>query len=124
MIIRDLETVKSVDWGNGLSRRFLTESDGVGYSITDTTVRAGTKSRLEYRNHLESCYCIEGSGEVVELDGTVHPITPGRLYSLDQHDAHYLVASPHEDLRLVCVFTPALQGDEVHSLDAHTSSAY
>ncbi|MYW11171.1 L-ectoine synthase, partial [Streptomyces sp. SID2563] len=50
MIIRDLETVKSVDWGNGLSRRFLTESDGVGYSITDTTVRAGTKSRLEYRN--------------------------------------------------------------------------
>ncbi|MEW1893006.1 ectoine synthase [Streptomyces sp. NPDC008163] len=124
MIIRDLETVKSVDWGNGLSRRFLTESDGVGYSITDTTVRAGTKSRLEYRNHLESCYCIEGSGEVVELDGTVHPITPGRLYSLDEHDAHYLVASPHEDLRLVCVFTPALQGDEVHSLDAHTSSAY
>ncbi|MFB8209432.1 MULTISPECIES: ectoine synthase [unclassified Streptomyces] len=124
MIIRDLETVKSVDWGNGLSRRFLTASDGVGYSITDTTVRAGTKSRLEYRNHLESCYCIEGSGEVVELDGTVHPITPGRLYSLDEHDAHYLVASPHEDLRLVCVFTPALQGDEVHSLDAHTSSAY
>lgn len=124
MIIRDLETVKSVDWGNGLSRRFLTAADGVGYSITDTTVRAGTKSRLEYRNHLESCYCIEGSGEVIELDGTVHPITPGRLYSLDQHDAHYLVASPHEDLRLVCVFTPALQGDEVHSLDAHTSSAY
>ncbi|WP_328904696.1 MULTISPECIES: ectoine synthase [unclassified Streptomyces] len=124
MIIRDLETVKSVDWGNGLSRRFLTESDGVGYSITDTTVRAGTKSRLEYRNHLESCYCIEGSGEVVELDGTVHPITPGRLYSLDEHDAHFLVASPHEDLRLVCVFTPALQGDEVHSLDAHNSSAY
>ncbi|MEU2025714.1 ectoine synthase [Streptomyces sp. NPDC016469] len=124
MIIRDLETVKSVDWGNGLSRRFLTESDGVGYSVTDTTVRAGTKSRLEYRNHLESCYCIEGSGEVVELDGTVHPITPGRLYSLNEHDAHYLVASPHEDLRLVCVFTPALQGDEVHSLDAHTSSAY
>ncbi|PZT71688.1 MULTISPECIES: ectoine synthase [unclassified Streptomyces] len=124
MIIRDLETVKSVDWGNGLSRRFLTESDGVGYSITDTTVRAGTKSRLEYRNHLESCYCIEGSGEVIELDGTVHPITPGRLYSLDEHDAHFLVASPHEDLRLVCVFTPALQGDEVHSLDAHSSSAY
>ncbi|TRV75563.1 ectoine synthase [Streptomyces sp. 130] len=124
MIIRDLETVKCVDWGNGLSRRFLTKSDGVGYSITDTTVRAGTKSRLEYRNHLESCYCIEGSGEVVELDGTVHPITPGRLYSLNEHDAHYLVASPHEDLRLVCVFTPALQGDEVHSLDAHTSSAY
>ncbi|WP_081236263.1 ectoine synthase [Streptomyces viridosporus] len=124
MIIRDLENVPTVDWGNGLSRRFLVQSDGIGYSVTDTTVRAGTKSRLEYRNHLEACYCIEGSGEVIELDGTVHPITPGRLYALDQHDAHYLVASEHEDLRLVCVFSPALRGDEVHSLDEHTSSAY
>ncbi|MFF3392631.1 ectoine synthase [Streptomyces sp. NPDC002669] len=124
MIIRDIEDVKTVEWGNGLSRRFLLASDGVGYSLTDTVVRAGTKSRLEYRNHLESCYCIAGSGEVVELDGTSHPITPGVLYALDKHDAHYLVASPHEDLRLVCVFSPALRGDEVHSLDAHVSSAY
>lgn len=124
MIIRDIENVKTVDWGNGLSRRFLLASDGVGYSITDTTVRAGTKSRLEYRNHLESCYCIGGSGEVVELDGTSHPITPGRMYALNENDAHYLVASPHEDLRLVCVFSPALSGGEVHSLDEHNSSAY
>jgi L-ectoine synthase len=87
-------------------------------------VRAGTKSRLEYRNHLEACYCIEGSGEVIEMDGTAHPLVPGTLYALDQHDAHFLVASPHEDMRLVCVFTPALRGDEAHSLDEYTSSAY
>ncbi|WP_017615297.1 ectoine synthase [Nocardiopsis salina] len=124
MIIRDLESVKTVDWGNGTSRRFLVESDGLGYSVTDTVVRAGTKSRLEYRNHLESCYCIEGSGEVIDMDGTSYPIIPGRLYSLDQYDAHFLVASPHEDLRLVCVFSPALQGDERHRLDDHVSSMY
>ncbi|MEU3186171.1 ectoine synthase [Streptomyces sp. NPDC006923] len=124
MIIRDLESVKTVEWGNGLSRRFIVAADGLDYSITDTTVRAGTKSRLEYRNHIESCYCIEGSGEVIELDGTAHPIVPGRLYALDEHDAHYLVASPHEDLRLVCVFSPALRGDEIHQLDEHVSSAY
>ncbi|MEV0040790.1 ectoine synthase [Streptomyces sp. NPDC056909] len=124
MFIRELENVKTVEWGNGLSRRFIVAADGLDYSITDTTVRAGTKSRLEYRNHIESCYCIEGSGEVIELDGTSHPITPGVLYSLNENDAHYLVASPHEDLRLVCVFSPALQGDEVHQLDEHVSSAY
>ncbi|MFJ2651909.1 ectoine synthase [Streptomyces sp. NPDC087420] len=124
MIIRDLENVKTVEWGNGLSRRFLTAADGLDYSVTDTTVRAGTKSRLQYRNHLETCYCIEGSGEVIELDGTSHPLTPGVLYSLNENDPHYLVASPHEDLRLVCVFSPALQGDEVHQLDEHSSSAY
>ncbi|MFB7124083.1 ectoine synthase [Kitasatospora xanthocidica] len=124
MLIRDLADVKTVEWGNGLSRRFLVESDGLGYSLTDTVVNAGTKSRLEYRNHLEACYCIAGSGEVIDMDGTSHPITPGRLYALDEHDAHYLVASPEEDLRLVCVFSPALRGDEVHQLDAHSSSAY
>lgn len=124
MIIRKLEDVRSVDWGNGLSRRFLTASDGLGYTVTDTIVRAGTKSRLEYRRHLEACYCIEGSGEVVDGAGDSHPITPGTLYALDKHDAHWLIASPHEDLRLVCMFTPALRGDEVHNLDAPEFSQY
>jgi len=124
MIVRTIENVPTVEWGNGLSRRFLVADDGVGYTVTDTLVRAGTKSRLEYRNHLEACYCIEGSGEVIELDGTSHPLVPGTLYALNEHDPHFLVASPHEDLRLVCVFTPALRGDEVHSLDEHVSSAY
>ncbi|MGP4001274.1 ectoine synthase [Streptomyces sp. 8N706] len=124
MIVRKLEEVTCVDWGNGLSRRFLTAADGVGYTVTDTIVRAGTKSRLEYRNHLESCYCIEGSGEVIDAAGTSHPITPGTLYSLDRHDAHWLVAAPHEDLRLVCMFTPALRGDERHDLDSPDYSHY
>lgn len=124
MIVRKLENAKTVEWGNGLSRRFIVDTDGLGYSITDTIVLAGTKSRLQYRNHLETCYCIEGSGEVVELDGTSHPLTPGVLYALNDHDPHYLIASPEEDMRLVCVFAPALQGDEVHNLDENVSSAY
>jgi L-ectoine synthase len=124
MIVRKLEDVTTVEWGNGLSRRFLTQADGVGYSVTDTVVRAGTRSRLEYRNHLETCYCIEGSGEVIDTAGNSHPITPGTLYALDHHDAHWLVASPDEDLRLVCVFSPALRGDERHSLDSPEFSHY
>ncbi|MBT2542080.1 ectoine synthase [Streptomyces sp. ISL-44] len=124
MIVRKLDEVPTVDWGNGLSRRFLTQQDGVGYTVTDTIVRAGTKSRLEYRNHMESCYCIEGSGEVIDTAGNSHPIVPGTLYALDRHDAHWLVASPHEDLRLVCMFTPALRGDEVHDLDSAEYSHY
>jgi L-ectoine synthase len=116
MLIRKLSSVKTVEWGNGLSRRFLLDADGMGYTVTDTIVTKGTKSRLEYKNHLEACYCIEGSGKVVELDGTEHEIVPGTLYALDRHDAHDLVASDNEDLRLVCMFTPALTGDEAHHL--------
>jgi L-ectoine synthase len=116
MIVRKDSEVVPVEWGNGTSRRFLTASDGMGYSVTDTIVRAGTRSRLEYKNHLEACYCIAGSGMVIDSDGTEHQIVPGTIYALDKNDPHDLIASPHEDLRLVCVFTPALQGSERHDL--------
>ena len=116
MLIRKLDSVKNVDWGNGLSRRFLLESDGMGYTVTDTIINAGTTSRLEYKHHLEACYCIEGSGAVVEMDGTRHEIVPGTLYALDKHDMHDLIANPEGDMRLVCMFTPALTGDEAHRL--------
>jgi L-ectoine synthase len=122
MIVRSLSEVTSVEWGNGLSRRFLVAKDGMGYSLTDTTVRAGTRSPLQYRNHLEACYCIAGSGMVVDSDGTEYPITPGTMYALDKNDSHFLVASPIEDLRLVCVFAPALEGDEAHDFNLEFSN--
>jgi L-ectoine synthase len=124
VIIRRMSDVKTVEWGNGLSRRFLLAVDGMGYSLTDTTVRAGTLSRLEYRNHLEACYCIEGRGEVIDLEGNSHAIEPGVMYALDKHEAHYLCAAPNEDLRLVCFFVPALVGHEVHQLDGVEFSHY
>jgi L-ectoine synthase len=124
MIIRRLPDVKTVDWGNGISRRFLLASDGMGYTVTDTIVRAGTKSRLEYRRHLEACYCIHGLGQIVDADGQSHTIEPGTLYALDRHDPHFLIADPGDDLRLVCIFSPALHGDETHNLDSATFSHY
>jgi L-ectoine synthase len=124
VIVRDLENSKTVEWGNGTSVRFLVAADGVGYTVCDTIVRAGTRSKLEYRNHLESCYCIGGTGSVVEDDGTAHPLTPGTLYSLNNNDPHWLVADADEDLHLVSVFVPALRGDEVHNLTEGATSAY
>lgn len=96
----------------------------MGYSLTDTVVRAGTRSLLEYKRHLEACYCIEGRGAVEDMDGTRHTIEPGIMYALDKHDAHYLIADPDQDLRLVCVFSPALVGDESHNLADGRSSHY
>lgn len=124
MIIRNISEVADVDWGNGVSKRLLTAKDGLGYTVTDTTVNAGTRSRLEYRNHFEACYCFAGSGAVIDANGDEHPLVPGTMYALDQHDPHYLVASPHEDLRLICVFSPALVGDERHDLSQLEFSSY
>ncbi len=124
MIVRSKDDVRAVDWGNGTSHRLLTQTDEVGYTVTDTVVFKGTSSRLEYRNHIEACYCISGSGSVVDSAGISHPITPGVVYCLNEHDAHFLNASDHEDLRLICMFTPALRGDEVHSMNELEFSAY
>jgi L-ectoine synthase len=117
VIVRTKSEVKVVDWGNGLSFRFLLAADAMGFTLAHTLVRAGSKSALEYRRHLEACYCIAGYGEVLSADGVSFPLEPGVMYALDRHDAHYLIAGPDTDLELVSVFNPALTGDERHRLD-------
>lgn len=116
MLIRTPYEITTVEWGNGVSRRFLIKADDVGYTLTDTIVRAGTESRLHYPNHMETCYCITGTGWVSDTSGRSHRIEPGTLYALDQNDPHTLIADEGADLRLVCVFAPALEGDETHTL--------
>ncbi|QEP42207.1 cupin domain-containing protein [Ectothiorhodospiraceae bacterium BW-2] len=115
MIIRSLSdienTERDVAWGNGQSRRFLIAEDNMGFTLTETTVLAGTESLIQYRHHLEACYCIEGQGEI-EVEGEVFPLKPGTMYAPNAHDVHYLRAT--KTLRLVCVFLPALQGSETH----------
>ncbi|GGV17747.1 MULTISPECIES: ectoine synthase [Kitasatospora] len=125
MFIRSMDEIKAVDWGNGTSHRFLLERDRMGFTVCHTVVRAGSKSKLEYRRHLEACYCIGGSGQVVSAEtGESYEIRPGVLYALDEHDAHFLIASPHEDLELVSVFNPPLHGEERHQLDGDGFSHY
>lgn len=125
MIVRKLAdligTERDVAWGNGQSRRFLLEQDGMGYTVTDTTIRANSESLLEYKNHKETCYCIEGTGEI-EAEGVVYSLEPGSIYALDKHDKHFLRAQT--DMRVVCVFTPPLKGAESHNLKDDGSSCY
>lgn len=99
------------------STRLLVKAHGLGYSLNDTWVEPNTEMRLHYTEHIETNYCVAGSGEVVDLaSGQTHRLTPGCVYALDQHDEHIVRAGP-EGLHLVCVFTPALVGHETHRPD-------
>ena len=99
------------------SRRLLLHHHGLGYSFHDTLVEEGTEQHLEYKNHIEANYCIEGEGEVVDVaTGRTHPVRPGMVYVLDKNDAHILRAIRGR-LRLLCIFTPALSGLEKHDAD-------
>lgn len=126
MIVRTIEeiagTERDVNWGNGQSRRFLIAKDGMGFALMETLILAGTDTFIQYRNHLEACYCIEGQGEIEDAHGTRYPIRRGTLYALDRHDPHHLRALT--DMRLVSVFSPAIRGDERHTPAGADASTY
>ncbi|GAB5452187.1 MAG: ectoine synthase [Halioglobus sp.] len=122
MIVRQLKQAQQSDRrvvspdGNWESTRLLLKDDQMGFSFHITTIFAGADFRMHYQNHLESVYCMSGSGEVETLrDNKVYAIKPGTIYILDQHDEHILRA--HSDMQMACVFNPALNGKEVHNAE-------
>jgi L-ectoine synthase len=117
MIVKKLDdivdTERDVRAETWRSRRLLLAAEGRGYSLHDTVLYAGTQTEMEYVNHVESVYCIEGEGTLVDLtNDRIHPLTPGTLYVLDGHERHRVDAET--DLRVLCVFTPPVTGAEVH----------
>ena len=123
MFTRSRADVEKVEWGGGTSARLITAQDEMGFAVAHTVVRAGTSSKLQYRNHQEACYCIAGNGSVVEPDGTVHEITPGVIYVLPNHEPHDLRGGT-EDMHLVSIFNPAITGNEKHTLSEDGYSSY
>lgn len=120
MIVRRLEDIvgsdRDVEAETWRSRRLVLADDRVGFSLHDTVLHAGTVTEMEYRNHIEAVYCIEGEAELEDLaTGERHLITPGAMYLLDDHDRHRLHVT--RDLRVVCVFNPPCTGQETHDED-------
>jgi L-ectoine synthase len=119
VIVRTLDEITDTEHdvrGDGWrARRHFTRRDGLGFSLSETTVDAGRTMQLWYKHHQEACFVIEGLAELTERDtGIVHRIGPGDAYAPgnDGHSVRVL-----EPLRLVCVFSPALTGSETHDAD-------
>ena len=120
MIVRTLQqllgTERDVRGPVWASRRFLLAEDGVGFTVTETTVEAGSEQVLWYKHHVEANYVVEGEGEVENLaTGEVFALAPGSIYVLDGNEKHRLKADTR--MKLVCIFTPALSGRETHDED-------
>ena len=110
---KSIRKITSPD-GNWESTRLLLKEDNMGFSFHITTINKGADFQMHYQNHLESVYCISGSGEITTLDdGITYPIEAGTIYILDKHDRHQLKA--FEEMTMACVFNPPLNGKEVHN---------
>ncbi|MEM7259025.1 MAG: ectoine synthase [Pseudomonadota bacterium] len=121
MIVRTLDELKSTGRyaekpGHWSSARYLLRDDNVGFTVTQTSVAAGTTLDMQYKNHIEANLIISGQAVVTDLaSGREYPLAVGDMYTLDKHDKHRLQATT--DLTIVCIFTPALVGTETHDAD-------
>lgn len=126
MLIKDFHALKNTDAAvsdaQWTSVRMLLASDGMGFSFHITTLATGSEHTFEYKNHLESVYCISGKGTITDLaTGETHDIRPGVLYALNKHDRHILCAE--QELVTACVFNPPVTGTEVHQADGSYAAA-
>ncbi|KOP68452.1 L-ectoine synthase [Bacillus sp. FJAT-18019] len=122
MIVKQLDdilgTENDVDTPTWNSRRLLLKKDGMGFSLHDTIIKAGTETMIWYKHHVEAVYCIEGEGEIeVVQENKTYPIKPGTMYALNGNEKHFLRAHSNSDMRMVCVFNPPITGREVHDED-------
>lgn len=119
MIVKQLTDVigteHDIDTPTWNSRRLLLKQDGMGFSMHDTLIKAGTETLIWYKHHVEAVYCIEGEGSIEPEGGPIYTIVPGTLYALDGHEKHWLRAT--KTMRMICVFNPPLTGKEVHGED-------
>ncbi|WP_111467064.1 ectoine synthase [Microbacterium suaedae] len=117
MIVRTLDEIDGSDSDirseNWRSKRIVLAKEGVGFSLHETTLYAGTESSFWYANHIEAVFITHGEGEIEDLaTGEVHPLKPGTMYLLNDHDKH--IVRVREEIRCVCVFNPPITGREVH----------
>jgi L-ectoine synthase len=117
VIVRSLDAVlgtdREVKAATWTSRRLFLAHERMGFSLHDTLMKAGTETRMCYRNHLEAVYCVGGDGSIENVaTGEVFQIRDGTAYALDKHDEHILRAVT--EMRMICVFNPPVTGTEVH----------
>jgi quercetin dioxygenase-like cupin family protein len=121
--VKELPKERIIKCPNGgfTSNRLLLKSDGMGYSLTKTVIPVNGVQHWHYKNHLESCYCVSGKGELTNLKTKEKfQITPDTVYVLNEHDDHTFEAL--KETVLICVFNPPLTGNEIHDKDGSYSN--
>jgi L-ectoine synthase len=105
-------------WGNGKvsSARYLTASDGLGFSYNVNQVAKGRDATLWYKHHWEANFIVAGQAAVTDLtSGQEWALEPGDLYMVGPNDRHRFRTLTDE--LHISVFCPALRGDERHDAD-------
>ncbi len=109
--------VVSLNNGAVTSARVITAADGIGFSYNDNRIaKADGGFDLWYKHHWEGNYIVSGRGRITDLSsGDAREVGPGTLYVVGPNDRHRVEVT--EDMHVLSIFCPALQGDERHDAD-------
>jgi L-ectoine synthase len=106
--------------GQARTLRMLTQSDDVGFGLSDVHFAAGAEAVLWYKHHWEANHILSGTGEVTDLtSGQCWKLEPGVGYNVGPRDRHKVRATT--DMHFLSVFSPALVGNEQHDADGSLS---
>ena len=122
-----LDSDRNVFFERGYSRRFLAAPDGFNISVHNTLCHANNSTRLHYQHNVEAVYWIKGQGEYsLQTGAQKHEFNPekhrGTLFLLE-NDAH-VVKIGSADSIAICLFFPALKGNERLKFDQESGSSY
>lgn len=117
MIVKNVDELDDTDRDirtpNWRSKRIVLAKEGVGFSVHETTLYAGTVNDFWYANHIEAVFITEGDGELYDKDNDrTYRLGPGSIYVLNGNERHQL--RPRTRMTTVCVFNPPVTGREVH----------
>jgi L-ectoine synthase len=117
LIVRTLseitDTERDIQTPNWRSKRIVLANDGIGFSVHETILKAGSVNDFWYANHVEAVFITKGEAELYDKDNDkTYQLEPGSIYVLNGNEKHQL--RPKTDLHTVCVFNPPVTGREVH----------
>ena len=98
------------------SARFLTATDGVGFSYNENRARNGIDTVIWLKHHWEANFLFSGQLAVTDLTSEERwSLGAGDLYVVGPNDRHRFVVA--EDIHYVSIFYPPLRGDEAFDKD-------
>ncbi|UVO30446.1 ectoine synthase [Bradyrhizobium arachidis] len=108
---------RQISHGITTATRYLTKSDGLGFSLSTASKAAGQAAhQVWYKNHWEANFIASGRGELEDLSTSQRwPLEPRTVYVVGPDDRHKVHV--FQDLLIVSVFNPPLIGDETHDAD-------
>jgi len=110
--------IASIAGGAFTATRWLTQPDGLDFSLSGARTQAAGQFDLWYKHHWEVNFVRSGSATLEDLTrGHTWPLAPGTLYCVGPSDRHRLTYSEGSDLQIVSVFDPPIVGDETHDAD-------